>query len=64
MSAAKLIFEKGRTLPAELKQEALQYVDALRARRAEDGKSREWSRFAAEQLTAQYSTADATYDQE
>ena len=64
MSTAELIFEKARTLPAELQQEALHYVDSLLARRTQTPDSREWSRFAAEQLAAQYAPGDSVYDQD
>lgn len=64
MSTAELIFEKVRTLPAELQQEALCYVDSLLARRIENSENRTWSRFSAEQLAAQYAPEDAIYDQD
>jgi len=64
MSTAELILEKARKLPDELQQEALQYVDALLARQAELNERQNWSRFSAQQLAAQYSPADAIYDQD
>jgi len=64
MSTAELILEKARKLPDELQQEALQYVDSLLARQAELNERQNWSRFSAQQLAAQYSPADAIYDQD
>ena len=64
MSTAELILEKARKLPDELQQEALHYVDSLLARQAELNERHNWSRFAAQQLAAQYSPADAIYDQD
>ena len=57
-----MVFEKTRKLPDELQQEALHYVDSLLARQAELKESRDWSRFSAQQMAAQYSPADAIYD--
>ena len=59
-----MILEKARKLPDELQQEALQYVDSLLARQAELNERQGWSRFSAQQLAAQYSPADAIYDQD
>ena len=64
MSTAELILEKARKLPDELQQDALQYVDALLARQAELNERHLWARFSAKQLAAQYSPADAVYDQD
>ena len=64
MSTAELILAKARKLPDELQQEALQYVDSLLARQAELNERQNWSRFSAQQLAAQYSPADAIYDQD
>jgi len=64
MSTAELILEKARKLPDELQQEALHYVDSLLARQAELNERHNWTRFSAQQLTAQYSPADAIYDQD
>ena len=64
MSTAELILEKARRLPDELQQEALHYVDSLLARQAELNERDNWSRFSAQQLAAQYSPADAIYDQD
>jgi hypothetical protein len=64
MSTAELILEKTSKLPDELQQEALHYVDSLLARQAENTERWNWSRFSAEQLAAQYSPADAIYDQD
>ena len=64
MSTAELILAKARKLPDELQQEALQYVDSLLARQAELNERRNWSRFSVQQLAAQYSPADAIYDQD
>ena len=63
MSTAELILEKTRKLPDELQQDALHYVDSLVARQAELNERQNWSRFSAQQLAAQYSPADAIYDQ-
>ena len=62
MSTVELIAQKSQTLPTELQEEALQFVDFLLARQSEKTEAREWSRFSAEQLAAQYSPADAIYD--
>ena len=64
MSTAELILEKARKLPDELQQDALQYVDSLLARQAELNERQNRSRFSAQQLAAQYSLADAIYDQD
>ena len=64
MSTAELILEKTRKLPDELQQDALRYVDSLVARQAERNERQNWSRFSAQQLAAQYSPADAIYDQD
>jgi Protein of unknown function (DUF2281). len=64
MSTAELILEKTRKLPDELQQEALDYVNSLLARQSEMNERRDWSRFSAQQLAAQYSPADAIYDQD
>lgn len=64
MSTAEMVFEKTRALPDELQREALNYVDSLLARKAAVAESRNWSRFSAEQLAAQYAPGDAIYDQD
>jgi hypothetical protein len=64
MSTAEMLLEKTSKLPDELQREALRYVDSLLARQAEKIERHDWSRFSAEQLTAQYSPADAIYDQD
>ncbi|HMP84952.1 MAG TPA: hypothetical protein PKA41_19850 [Verrucomicrobiota bacterium] len=64
MSTAELIFEKCRTLSAELQQEALDFVEFLQARKAEGRDARDWSRFSEEQLSRQYAPTDAIYDQD
>ena len=64
MSTAELILEKTNKLPDELQQEALQYVDSLLARQTEISERRNWSRFSAQQLAAQYAPEDAIYDQD
>ena len=64
MSTAELLLEKTRKLPDELQQEALRYVDSLLAQQTEKTERNHWSRFSAEQLAAQYSPADAVYDQD
>jgi hypothetical protein len=64
MSTAEMLLEKASKLPDELQQEALRYVDSLLARQAEKADHHDWSRFSAEQLAAQYSPADAIYDQD
>lgn len=63
MSTAELIFEKSRSLPGELQQEALDFVEFLLARKDEGGEARDWSRFSAEQLAGQYAAGDAIYDE-
>jgi hypothetical protein len=52
MSTAELLLEKASKLPDELQKEALRYVDSLLALQTENGESRSWSRFSAEQLAA------------
>lgn len=64
MSTAELLLEKTSKLPDELQREALRYVDSLLAREAGNTEHRDWTRFSAEQLAAQYSPADAIYDQD
>ena len=64
MSRAELLLEETSKLPDGLQQEALHSVDSLLARRAEKTERRNWSRFSAEQLAAQYTPADAIYDQD
>ena len=64
MSTAELLLEKASKLPDELQREALRYVDSLLARQAENAEHGSWSRFSAEQLAAQYTSADAIYDQD
>jgi len=64
MNTAELVFEKTRTLPDELQQEALRYVDSLSAKTMELNDARTWSRFSAEQLAAQYAPGDAVYDED
>ena len=64
MSTAELIFEKSRSLPGELQQEALDFVEFLLARKEESREPRDWSRFSAEQLAGQYGPADAIYDED
>ena len=62
MSTVELIAQKSSELPTELQEEALRFVDYLLARQAQQSEIGEWSRFSAEQLTDQYSAADAIYD--
>jgi hypothetical protein len=64
MSTAELIFEKSRSLPGELQQEALDFVEFLLARKDEGKEARDWSRFSAEQLAGQYVPGDAIYDED
>lgn len=64
MSTAEMLLEKTSKLPDELQQEALHYVDSLLARQAEKNGRKNWSRFSAEQLAAQYSPEDSIYDQD
>jgi len=64
MSTADLIFEKSRSLPGELQQEALDFVEFLLARKDEGKEARDWSRFSAEQLAGQYAPGDAIYDED
>jgi hypothetical protein len=62
MSTAELVFEKTRSLPDELQQEALRFVDSLRAQGMELNDARTWSRFSAEQMASQYAPSDSVYD--
>jgi hypothetical protein len=62
MSTAELVFEKTRTLPDDLQQEALRFVDSLLAQKMELNDARAWSRFSAEQLASQYTPGDSVYD--
>jgi len=64
MSTVELIAQKSSTLPTELQEEALHFVDYLLARQAQQTGAREWSRFSAEQLAGQYSASDAIYDRD
>jgi hypothetical protein len=64
MSTVELIFEKSRSLPGELQQEALDFVEFLLARKDEGKEARDWSRFSAEQLAGQYAAGDAIYDED
>jgi hypothetical protein len=64
MSTAELVFEKTRALPDKLQEEALHFVDSLLTRQSEGAERRNWSRFSAEQLAAQYAPGDAIYDQD
>ena len=64
MSTAELIFERARALPVEFQKEALHYVDYLVARQSERTEARDWARFSAEQLAAQYAPEDDIYDQD
>lgn len=59
-----MIFEKSRNLPSELQQEALDFVEFLLTRKDEHKEARAWSRFSAEQLSAQYAAGDAIYDKD
>ena len=64
MSTAETIYERAKTLPAELQAEALHYLDYLALRRQSEMESREWSQFSATQLLAHYSPEDGVYDKE
>ena len=64
MSTVELIAQKSSTLPTELQEEALHFVDYLLARQAQQTEAREWSHFSAEQLAGQYSASDAIYDRD
>ena len=64
MSTVELILQKASALPDALQQEALHYVDYLLATQAKDEEAREWSRFSAAQLAAQFADSDAIYDQD
>jgi hypothetical protein len=64
MSTVELIFEKSRSLPGELQQEALDFVEFLLARKAESKEALDWPRFSAEQLAGQYAPGDAIYDED
>jgi hypothetical protein len=58
MGTVDLILEKARLVPDELQRETLHFVDYLLARRSEQGDSRGWARFSAEQLAGQYAESD------
>lgn len=64
MNTADLIFEKSRSLPGELQQKALDFVEFLLARKDEGKEARDWSRFSAEQLAGQFAPGDAIYDED
>jgi len=64
MSAAETIYERAKTLPAELQAEALHYLDYLALRRQAEMEDRGWAQFSAVQFLAQYSHEDAIYDKE
>ena len=64
MNIAELIFEKSRGLTAELQQEALDFVDFLSARQNAAKDARDWTRFSSEELSRQYASTDAVYDQD
>jgi hypothetical protein len=64
MSTVEQITEKVRALPAELQQETMHYIEFLLAKQARDNEAHEWARFSEQQLAAQYTEADAVYDQD
>jgi hypothetical protein len=64
MSTVDLIRQKASALPDDLQREALHYVDYLLTCQANGTEARDWSRFSAEQLAAQYAESDAIYDQD
>lgn len=64
MSTAELLLRKTSQLSDDLQKEALHYVDSLLAQQAEKEERRNWPRFSAEQLAAQYSPQDSIYDQD
>jgi hypothetical protein len=64
MSTVELIAERASSLPAELQQEALRYVDYLLSRSSELDQAVEWTRFSEANLAEQYTAADAIYDED
>ena len=64
MSTVEQITAKVRALPAELQRETMHYIEFLLAKQAQDNEAREWARFSEQQLAAQYTEADAVYDQD
>ena len=59
-----MIYERAKTLPADLQAEALRYLEYLTLRRQSESENREWAQFSSTQLLAQYSPEDAIYDEE
>ena len=64
MSTAELILERSRRLPDDLQREALDFVEFLLARKAEQEEGRDWTRFGRQELSRQYAPADAIYDRD
>jgi hypothetical protein len=64
MSTLEMIEEKAKSLPRDLQEEALHYVEFLLARLQAGAESAEWAKFAGAQLGKQYGPADNIYDQD
>ncbi|MGH7971501.1 MAG: DUF2281 domain-containing protein [Limisphaerales bacterium] len=64
MSTLEMIEEKAKSLPGDLQEEALHYVEFLLARLQARAESAEWAKFAGAQLGRQYGPVDAIYDQD
>ena len=59
-----MIEEKAKSLPINLQEEALHYVEFLLARLRAGAESAEWAQFAGAQLEKQYGPVDAIYDED
>ena len=64
MSTAELIYDRAKTLPEELRQEALHYLDYLRQRRQAETEERDWAAMSAAHLAQHYAPEDTIYDKE
>ena len=64
MSTLQMIEEKAKSLPGDLQEEALHYVEFLLARLQVKAESADWAKFSGAQLEKQYGPADAIYDQD
>ena len=63
MNTVEQIAEKVEGLPPELQRETLNYIEFLLAKQAQVAERHQWARFSGAQLLAQYSEADAIYDE-
>jgi hypothetical protein len=64
MSTAELIYDRAKSLPEELRQEALHYLDYLQQRRQAERDDRDWAAMSAAELAQHYAPEDAIYDKE